>query len=150
MDNVIFLKRHLQSPFQMKDMEYMKDFLGIEVAYSKRGYILSKHKYTMEIIGKAPLTDYNIVETPLERNVKLSPSEGDPVADPSKYRQLVGSLIYVASTRPEIAFSVHVVSQFMSDPRRPHFTAVLRIIRYLRTYSGRGLLGPARSSPREL
>jgi hypothetical protein len=61
----------------------------------------------MEIIGKAHLIDDKKVETPLELNVKQSSSEGDPVADPSEYRQLVGSLIYLASTRPGIAFSVH-------------------------------------------
>lgn len=66
----------------------------------------------------------------METNVKLRATDGEP--DPTFYRQLVGSLIYWTISRPDIAYAVHLVSQFMSAPRSVHWAAVIRIMRYVR------------------
>ncbi|GAV61385.1 hypothetical protein CFOL_v3_04912 [Cephalotus follicularis] len=79
-------------------------------------------------------------------NVKLRPSDGTPLPDPTLYRQLVGSLIYLTVTRPDIAYAVHLVSQFMSAPRTTHFSAVLRILRYLKGTLFHGLHFSSESS----
>ena len=65
-------------------------------------------------------------------NVWFLPTDGTPLPDPTLYRQLVGSLIYLTITRPDIAYAVHLVNQFMSAPRSTHYAAVLRILRYIK------------------
>jgi hypothetical protein len=77
--------------------------------------------------------------TPIEQNHRLTSASGQPV-DREKYQRLVGRLIYLSHTRPDIAFAVSVVSQFMHDPKTHHMEAVNRIIRYLKGCPGRGLL----------
>jgi len=83
----------------------------------------------------------------MEINVKYRRDEGQLLADPTFYRQLVGSLIYVTITRPDISFAVHTVSKFMQSPTHFHLSAVHRILRYLLGTSTRGLFFPAGSSP---
>ncbi|XXG61103.1 hypothetical protein AAC387_Pa04g2840 [Persea americana] len=83
------------------------------------------------------------VDTPVELNVKLSRAEGDLLSDPTSYRQLVGSLIYLTITRPDISYAVNLMSQFMTAPRHLHLAAVRRIIRYLIRTPSRGLFFPS-------
>ena len=78
------------------------------------------------------------VATPIEQNHHLSKDVGTPV-DKECYQRLVGRLIYISHTRPDIAFAVSVVSQFMHDPRSSHMNAVYRILRYLKSSPGKGL-----------
>jgi len=96
----------------MKDLGSLRYFLGIEIAYSPRGYLLSQLKYVADILERARLTDNKIVNTLIEVNAKYSSSDGLPVTDPTLYRTTVGSLVYLTITRSDIAYVVHVVSQF--------------------------------------
>ncbi|CAN1141266.1 Retrovirus-related Pol polyprotein from transposon RE1 [Linum perenne] len=79
----------------------------------------------------------------METNVKYSRDEGELIVDPTLYRRLVGSLIYLTSTRPYLTYSVQVVSQFMAQPRQPHLQAVFRILRYLQGTRTVGIFFPA-------
>ena len=79
------------------------------------------------------------VETPMNPNVRLCVDQGKLLSSPNNYRKLVRKLNYLTITRPNIAFVVSVVSQFMSAPRSTHMEATLRIVRYLKTHPGRGL-----------
>jgi hypothetical protein len=79
-------------------------------------------------------------------NVKYAPSDGVPLPDPTLYRTLVGSLVYLTITRPDIAYVVHVMSQFVVSPTTVHWAAVLRILRYLRGSQFQSLLFPSSSS----
>jgi hypothetical protein len=78
------------------------------------------------------MTGCKPISIPLEQNVKLSADEGDLVEDTTMYRCIVGSLIYMAITRPDLSYVVEVVSQFMQTPRKPHLDAVRRILRYIK------------------
>uniref|UniRef100_A0A2N9HNI8 Uncharacterized protein n=1 Tax=Fagus sylvatica TaxID=28930 RepID=A0A2N9HNI8_FAGSY len=78
------------------------------------------------------ITDSKIVDTPIEYNNRLNTHDGEPLPDATLYRQLVGSLVYLTVTRPDISYAIHIVSQFMAAPRSLHYTAVLRILRYLK------------------
>ncbi|XP_031263275.1 uncharacterized protein LOC116121459 [Pistacia vera] len=78
-------------------------------------------------------------ETPIEQNVKLNEINGDTPVDKGRYQRLVGRLIYLSHTRPDIAFSVSVVSQHMHNPQEKHLEAVNRILRYLKKTPGKGL-----------
>eukprot|EP00261_Vitis_vinifera_P039149 XP_019080392.1 PREDICTED: uncharacterized protein LOC109123852 [Vitis vinifera] len=84
----------------------------------------------------------------MELNVKLRKEEGNLLVDPSLYRKLVGSLVYLTITRPDISFAVQQVSQFLQTPRHLHLAAVRRIIRYVQCTSTRGLFFPAGNSTR--
>uniref|UniRef100_A0A2N9FCY2 Integrase catalytic domain-containing protein n=1 Tax=Fagus sylvatica TaxID=28930 RepID=A0A2N9FCY2_FAGSY len=137
--SIINLKNVLQHSFQMKDLGSASYFLGLEISHNSHGYFLSQQKYTQDLINLVGLTDDKQVDTPLEVNVKYSKNDGEPITDPTLYRRVVGSLVYLTVTRPDIAHAVQLVSQFVSDPRRLHLTALHRIIRYLRSTSDLGL-----------
>ncbi|GKU98300.1 hypothetical protein SLEP1_g11320 [Rubroshorea leprosula] len=109
------------------------------VTSSDDGYILSQTKYASDLISKAGLTDSKIASTPLEPNVQLTFMDGSPLVDPTCYRQLVGSLIYLIITQPNIAYVVHVISQFMATPRSIHYAAIVRIIHYIKSTIFHGL-----------
>jgi hypothetical protein len=115
----------------MKDWGYFRYFLGIEVAYSPRGYLLSQLKYAADILERAKLIDNKTVDTPIKVNAKYSSSNGLPLIDPTLYRTIVRSFVYLIITRPDIAYVVHVVSQFVASPTIVHWAAVLCILRYL-------------------
>lgn len=145
-DLIAQLQQHLQDSFQMKDLGSLTYFLGLEVHRDPSGIFVNQHKYTRDIIDLAGLKESSSMDTPLEVNVKYHRDGGDLIADPTKYRQLVGSLNYLTITRPDISFAVQQVSQFMQSPRHLHLAAVRRIIRYLCGTSHRGLFFPADSS----
>ncbi|CAN0839525.1 Retrovirus-related Pol polyprotein from transposon TNT 1-94 [Linum grandiflorum] len=124
-------KQWLHSHFNLKDLGTLSYFLGLEISRSDRGIFVSQRKYLADLLDAAGFSTCTPVVTPMELNLRLSRDHGDPLPDPRQYRQLVGSLIYLTSTRPDISYAVQVVSQFMSAPRSAHLTAVHRILRYL-------------------
>ena len=95
-------------------------------------YYLTQTKYTSDRFSRASITDSKRVDTPIEYNCRLNSHDGESLSNATLYRQLVGSLIYLTVTRPDISYAVHVVNQFMAAPRSPHYAAVLRILRYLK------------------
>jgi len=137
------LKRFLHNHFRIKDLGNLKYFLGIEVAYFKQGIAISQRKYTLDILKDAGMIGSRTTKIPMEQNQRLTPSEGELLKDPSPYRRLVDHLLCLTITRPDIAFSVHVLSQFMQQPRKPHLDAAHRVLRYLKLAPGQGILFPS-------
>ena len=90
----------------------------------------SKIYVITNIFERARLTDNKIVDTPLEINTRYTPFDGPPLSDPSLYRTIVSSLVYLTITRPDITHVVHIVSQFVTVPTTVHWATVLRILRY--------------------
>lgn len=103
----------------------------IEVASSPKGYLFSQTKYVADILHRAQLIDSKTVDTPIKLHAKFSASDGVPLDDPTKYRELVGCLVYLTVTQPDIAYTVHVISQFVSATRSTHWATLLRILRYI-------------------
>jgi hypothetical protein len=125
--------------FEVKDLGQMRYFLGIEVSRSSRGIYLSQRKYVLDLLSETGMSGCRPALTPIEQNQRLTSESGEPV-DRERYQRLVGHLIYLSHTRPDIAFAVSVVSQFMHNPKTHHMDAVNRIIRYLKGCPGQGLL----------
>ena len=116
----------------MKDLRHLSYFLGLEITHSTDELYLTQAKYASELLSRARLTNSKTVDTPAELNAHLTPSGGKPLSNPSLYRRLVGSLVYLTVTRPDISYAIHQVSQYLSAPRSTHYAAVLCIIRYLK------------------
>lgn len=140
------LKLFLHQQFHIKDLGYLKYFLGLEVARSKAGIVISQRKYTLEILDDVGFLGVQPVDFPMEQSLKLTNNQGDLLLNPSRYRRLIGRLIYLTITRPDITYSVNILSQFMHAPRKPHWDAALRIVRYLKNSPGLGLLFSSNSS----
>ena len=85
------------------------------------------------------MTGCKPVKSPIDNNHKMQAGVGKSI-DKERYQRLVGRLIYLSHTRPDIAYAVNLVSQFMHDPRDSHMQAVFRILRYLKSTPGKGLL----------
>jgi len=132
------LKQHLCHHFQTKDLG--KLLLGIEVAQSNDGIVISQRKHAMDILEETGLVSSKSVDTPLDPNTKLLPNQGEPISGPEQYRRLVGKLNYLTVTRPDISFVVSVVSQFLNSPCEDHWNAVIRILKYIKRSPGKGLL----------
>ncbi|RVW75728.1 Retrovirus-related Pol polyprotein from transposon RE1 [Vitis vinifera] len=139
------LKDFLSQQFEMKDLGHLSYFLGLEITHSTDGLYITQAKYASDLLSQAGLTDSKTVDTPVELNAHLTPSGGKPLSNPSLYRRLVGSLVYLTVTRPDISYAVHQVSQYLSAPRSTHYAAVLRILRYLKGTLFHGLFYSAQS-----
>ncbi|KAK1620108.1 hypothetical protein QYE76_025625 [Lolium multiflorum] len=107
---IAFVKARLRDQFLMTDLGPLCYFLGIEVSYTSDGFSISQEKYIQDLLARAALGDERTVDTPMELNVKLRPTDGDPLPDPTRYRHLVGSLVYLAVTRPDISYPVHILN----------------------------------------
>ena len=144
-DAISSLKAFLHQRFHLKDLGILKYFLGLEVARSRKGIFLSQRKYANEILQERGLTGARPVHLPMEQNMKLTATSGDLLNDPTTYRRLIGRLIYLTITRPDIVYPVHVLSQYMAQPRKPLSEAALRVVRYLKHAPGQGIFLPADS-----
>lgn len=131
-------KDYLHKCFRMKDLGKLKYFLGLEVARSNSGFYLSQRKYALDIIAETGLLASKPSPVPMELNHKLAKAEG-PLANAQQYRRLVGRLIYLTNTRPDLAYSVHILAQFMQKPLLPHWDAAIRVVCYLKGSPGQGI-----------
>ncbi|XP_066367989.1 uncharacterized mitochondrial protein AtMg00810-like [Miscanthus floridulus] len=138
-EHISHVKKQLGVQFQMSDLGPLSYFLGIEISHSANGYYLSQSKYIHDLIVRSGITDNRTAATPMDMHLQLRATDGTPLQDPSRYRHLVGSLVYLTVTRPDIAHAVHILSQFVSAPTSVHFGHLLRVLRYLRGTSSRCL-----------
>uniref|UniRef100_A0A3Q7H9C8 Reverse transcriptase Ty1/copia-type domain-containing protein n=1 Tax=Solanum lycopersicum TaxID=4081 RepID=A0A3Q7H9C8_SOLLC len=119
-------KQDLHSQFKVKDLGELKYFLRIEILRSQHGILMNQRKYALELISDVGLAGSKPVHTPLEPNVKLTSVEHDKCTgakddplfeDMSRYQKLIGKLIYLTITRPNICFAVQLLSQLMQHPK---------------------------------
>ena len=138
-DSIAALKKKLQGKFPVKDLGPLKYFLGIEVATSRKGLFLNQRKYTIDLLRDSNMLNSKPANTPFDSKLQLD-KLGDPLDSPNYYQKLVGKLIYLTITRPDISFAVSLVSQYMHAPTVVHLCMVKRILRYLKKTIGRGIV----------
>ncbi|RVW26230.1 Retrovirus-related Pol polyprotein from transposon TNT 1-94 [Vitis vinifera] len=128
------LKKVLATEFEVKDLGQMRYFLGMEVARSRKGISISQRKYVLDLLTETGMLGCKPSDAPIKARNRME-SDGKPV-DREKYQRLIGRLIYLSRTRPDIAFAVSVVSQYMHSPKESHLEAVYKILRYLKDWAG--------------
>jgi hypothetical protein len=146
-DYIAFVKARLCDQFMMSDLGPLSYFLGLEVESTAAGYYLSQAKYIQDLLTRSGLTDTRTAATPMELHLHLKSSDGSPLDDPTRYRHLVGSLVYLTATRPDIAYAVHILTQFLSCPTTVHYAHLLRVLRYLRGTASHRLFYATSSPP---
>ena len=114
----------------MKDLGDLHYFLGIEVIRTPEGILVSQRHYMLSMLFKFGMTKCKSVSTPLDRNPKLRLDSG-MTCDPTRFRHIAGSLIYLTITRPDFSYLVGLISQFMSQTKAEHLQCVQRILRYI-------------------
>ena len=134
------MKQRLTTEFEIKELGKLKYFLSIEMAYSTQGIFISQQKYVTDLLAETGKIGCKPVSTPKDPNHKLGEAKEEPMVDKRMYQRLIGRLIHLAHTRPDIAYSVSVISQFMHDPREPHLQATYRVLHYLKGNPGKGIL----------
>jgi histone deacetylase 1/2 len=145
---VAALLRDLKTEFALKDLGDLHYFLGIEVKRDEQGITLSQGKYARDILSRVGMTHCKSSPTPLPAAEKLSRFEGEllGVNDSTKYRSIVGALQYLTLTRPDLAFAVNRVCQFLHAPTSVHWTSVKRILRCISSTAETGLKIPKKNS----
>ncbi|WRX26121.1 Reverse transcriptase [Theobroma cacao] len=141
-----FLKWYLDDKFHIKDLGKLIYFLGIEVARSPTGIALCQRKYVLDILVESGMMGSKPVAFPMEQHHQLIAGSGKPCEDPGQYWHLVGRLLYLTITRPDISYAVHILSQFMHDPRQPHLKAAYRVLYYLENAPGQSIFLPSDNS----
>ncbi|RVW69693.1 Retrovirus-related Pol polyprotein from transposon TNT 1-94 [Vitis vinifera] len=139
MEELQNLKKYLSEEFEVKDLGNLKYFLGMEVARSRKGIVVSQRKYILDLLKETGMLGCKPIDTPMDSQKKLGIEKESTPVDRGRYQRLVGRLIYLSHTRPDIGFAVSAVSQFMHSPTEEHMEAVYRILRYLKMTPGKGL-----------
>lgn len=136
------LKSHLHQKFSIKDLGLLNYFLGIEVTYVPAGIVLSQMKFIKELLHEASavLDVKGKAVTPLPMHLKLQSDDGPLCSTPELYRSIVGKLNYLTNTRPDLAYTVQTLSQFLKHPCLSHVSALIHTLKYLNNTQSQGIL----------
>ncbi|XP_070013805.1 uncharacterized mitochondrial protein AtMg00810-like [Nicotiana sylvestris] len=134
--NILLLKQFLDAQFKIKDLGLLHYFLGLEVVYVSDGILVNQRKFSLELVEEFGCTYSKPTSSPLPLGLKLSSDVGCLLSDPSLYRRLIGKLNFLTHTRPDLAYTVQHLSQFMQTPRQPHLDAALHTVCYIKGLSG--------------
>jgi hypothetical protein len=126
--------------FEMTDLGMMKYFLGIEVNQFEDGIFICQTKYAKDILKRFRMVNCKPVVTPIATGTKLSKNDEGSCVDPTLYKRLVGSLMYLTTTRPDIMFVVNLISRFMETTKSTHWQDGKMILRYVVGTTNYGVL----------
>ncbi|KAK2390489.1 putative mitochondrial protein [Trifolium repens] len=129
----------MQGEFEMSMMGELTYFLGLQIKKLEEGTFIYQTKYCLELLKKFGMTDSKHMETPMASTCALSKDEEGKDVEITKYRGIIGSLLYLTASRPDIMFSVCMCARYQSSPKESHLKAVKRILKYLKGTSNFGL-----------
>jgi len=124
---------------------FLKYFLGLEIARSDKGISLKQRKYALEVLKETGMIDCKPAKTHMEQQLKLSKIDGELLKDSSQFRRLIGKLMYLTLSKPDITYFVHRLGQFLSQPRVPHMRATTKILQYIKGTTGQEVFFPVDS-----
>lgn len=124
-------KDDMMKNFEMSDLGAMSYFLGLEVRQDQLGIHISQKKYTEDLLKCYHMQGCKAAPTPLSENIKVQAEDGSGEADSKSYRSLVGKLMYLTHTRPDIVFAVNLLTRYMHKPSKNHYSLAKRVLRYL-------------------
>jgi hypothetical protein len=136
----------MESKFQIPMMGELTFFLGIQVKQTKQGTYVHQAKYTKDLMKKFNMAELNPVSTLMSSATSLDPNEDGETVDQREYMSMIGSLLYLTATRPNIQFAVRLCACFQASPRSAHQTSVQQIFRYLKHTPEFGIWYSASSS----
>jgi hypothetical protein len=132
--------KSMKEKFAMTDLGRLKYFLGIEVIQCDQGIFVHQHKYSCEILKRFGMEQCNKVCSPIVPSTKLVRDESGRAVNATEYKQMIGCLMYLLATRPDMAFSVCLAARYMERPTEMHMATVKRIMRYLKGTLSLGIL----------
>ncbi|GJT79134.1 retrovirus-related pol polyprotein from transposon TNT 1-94 [Tanacetum coccineum] len=132
----------MHDEFEMSMMGELNFFLGLQIKQMEDGIFFNQSKYIKEMLKKFSLEDSKPTKTPMSTEIKITKDDEADSVDSSKYRGMIGSLLYLTASRPDIMFNVCLCARFQENPKTTHLEAVKRIFRYIRGTSHLGLWYP--------
>ncbi|KAK4404293.1 hypothetical protein Sango_0797900 [Sesamum angolense] len=136
------VKDYLHDLFTIKDLGDARYFLGLEIACNPSVTYVAQTKYVIDIVKDTKLLHSKSVSTPFPQGLKLSADSGAKLEHPNAYRRLVGRLLYLSFTRPDISHCVQELSQFLNHPCKDHWVAALHVVKYLKGCPSKGIFLP--------
>nr|GEV06618.1 hypothetical protein [Tanacetum cinerariifolium] len=138
-DPTLFIRRDIKELLLMSMMGKISFFLGLQIFQSPRGIFINQLKYAHESLKKYDFESCDLVDTPMVEKSKLDKDKKGKVVDPSHYRGMIGTLLYLTASRPDLQFSICVCARYQAHSTEKHLHALKRIFRYLRGTINRGL-----------
>ena len=123
----------MQAEFEMSMIGELTHFLGLQICQQDSGIFLSQSKYAKNLVKKFGLESVSSARIPMSPNVKLIVDLLGKSVDPSLYRSMIGSLLYLTASRPDIIYSVRVCARYQANPKESYMIALKRIIKYVKT-----------------
>ncbi|KAM0017117.1 putative RNA-directed DNA polymerase [Helianthus debilis subsp. tardiflorus] len=139
-------ERVMKKKFEMSALGEMTLFLGLQVKQSSQGILIHQGKYVDDVLAKFKFTDAKPAETPMAERPLLTEDEEGESVNQRQYRSMIGSLMYLTASRPDIMFAVCNCARYQANPKTSHLTAVKRIFRYLKGRPRFGLWYPRDSN----
>lgn len=132
-------KGSMMREFSMTDLGKMRYFLGVEVVQDKKGIFVNQKKYAEETLKKYGMEECNSIKNPMVPGHKLTKAGDGEEFNRTTFKQLVGSLRYLTATKPDLIYSVNLVSRYMENPNEQHMVTAKRILRYIQGTRGFGI-----------
>jgi hypothetical protein len=132
----------MKNEFEMSLLGELSYFLGLKIRQSNQGIFISQTKYIKEMLKRFGMEDCKPVITPMQASCRLSKDDDSKSTDQMKYRSMIGSLLYVTTSGPDVMQVVGKVERFQAAPKKSHVLAVKRIFRYLKGTEESGLWYP--------
>ena len=130
----------IQTEFKMSMIGELTHFLGLQICQQDSGIFLSQSRYVKNLLKKFGLESISFVRTPMNPYVKLIVDLLGKSVDSSLYRSMIGSLLYLTSSRPDINYNVRVCARYQANPKESHMIALKRIIKHIKTTADFGMV----------
>ena len=132
-------KRNMSTKFEMSDLGLLTYYLGIEVLQYNGGIVIKQEGYAKKVLEETHMIECNATQYPMDAGLQLSKAQEESSVDEKEYRRTIGCLRYLTHTRPDLSYSVGVLSRYMHEPKTSHLAALKQVLRYIKGSFAYGL-----------